>query len=341
MKQKASVGLFTCLLTLTVSACHLVLSELPQRTPASHDVSTISDTAATIATRDGTGSLQILDTDGFSVCGPIKEAEDAIQSSEIKGLIKTRSLSEMIELATASARDLPGIVKLEPERDLNATDVITGHCSATRIGPNWFITAAHCISEGYDRITLKVGSEQLSSSDIRRVQADYAVCHGSFKGNLTGFANDLALVHVSDDTAAQLQDVPVIRWGETSRPFSKSSFHSARVGGWGLIEYGGDLADFLQKEELSIRDIRPDTIRLSSRMGRGPCIGDSGGPLMVEDDGRPVMMGVLSTLGASRNGGICTGEYVASYINLESQKDWIRTTMATCEVDATLCRRAQ
>lgn len=339
MSPKTSVGLFACLLTLTVSACGLVLSELPQRTPAKHAISTKADTAATLATRDDASLPSDDVSDTFSICGPNSSPPEDVASSQIKDLIKTGYIDSMFQLATASARDLPGIVKLEPERDLNATDVITGHCSATRIEPNWFITAAHCVAEDYDRIILKVGSEQLSSHDIRRVEADYAVCHGSFRGNITDYANDLALVHVSDDKLPELRDVPVISWGATSMPFQKSSFDVARVGGWGLMSSGGELADFLQKEELTIRDIRPDTIRLMSRMGRGPCIGDSGGPLMVEDNGHPVMMGVLSTLGVSRNGTICSGDYLASYINLETQKDWIMTTMATCEVNAALCRR--
>lgn len=339
MTSRTSVGLFSSLLVIAASVCGLALSENPSSAPHRPSLAAQADTAATLTSLNSSTPDSNLMTDGLLICGPKDQPNDIALKADLRSLLAKNSLSEAFPLTDAPARDLPGIVKLEPERDVNAMGVVTGHCSATRIAPNWFLTAAHCIAEGYDRIVLKVGSEQLSSDQIRRVQADFAVCHGNFTGTSTQFANDVALVHISDETASGLEDVPVIAWGKTRTPFSISGFRSARVGGWGLLEHGGEFADFLQKEELSIRDIRPDNIHLISRQGSGPCIGDSGGPLIVEDDGRPVMMGVLSTLGRSRTGSICAGEYLASYINLETQRDWIRTTMAACDIDAALCRR--
>ncbi len=236
-------------------------------------------------------------------------------------------------------RDLPGIVKLEPEYDLSPNEVAKGHCSATRIARNWFVTAAHCVASGYDRIVLKTGNENLTANNIRTVAVDYAMCHSGFRGETTQqYENDLSLLHISNDNLFALTDVPVVKWGVTSQPFSTVKFRSARVGGWGLKTYGGELNDHLQKMELDILHIDRRVIRLSSRAGRGPCVGDSGGPLIVSDEGRPVLMGVLSTISSNRYGEMCAGNYVSNYTNLTAYRSWAFNTMAVCEASDARCR---
>lgn len=236
------------------------------------------------------------------------------------------------------ARDLPGIVKLEPEHDIALTEVAKGHCSATRIADDWFLTAAHCVSSGYDRIVLKVGSESLYSDDIRSVPVDYAVCHAGFRGQNTRYENDISLLHIADENLPSLSDVPVIDWGSTSRPFDKISYRTARVGGWGLKTYKGDLNDHLQKMELDIVTIDPKQISLASNAGRGPCVGDSGGPLIIDDDGKPVLMGVLSTISSNRFGEMCAGRYVSNYTNLTAYRSWVFNIMAVCTEQEDDCR---
>ena len=280
----------------------------------------------------------------FTPCGPSKAPTAHLKAmglQEVTHFISQRRQAEPpTPSVTRSARDLPGIVKLEPEHDEAELSVSKGHCSASRIADNWLVTAAHCVAEDYDRIFLKVGSDTLSSPDIRKVPVDLAICHGDYTAHSSGYRNDVALLHVSDDELLTLDSVPVISWGQTTQPFTTSTFLTARVGGWGLINVeAGELADHLQKMELDVFDIKPGLIRLSSRPGRGPCIGDSGGPLIVEDAGRPVLMGVLSTLSANPQGRICEGAYNASYTNLEGYRSWIETSITACEQNSILCQR--
>lgn len=235
------------------------------------------------------------------------------------------------------ARDLPGIVKLEPETDTLPDQVAKGHCAATRIADSWFITAAHCVSERYDRINLKVGSEQLSSELIRTVPVEYAICHSQFGRGDAPFENDIALLRVADRDLADISSVPIVPWGVTNAPFSTIRYGKARVGGWGMLKYGGRLADHLQKMELDIFSIDSHFIRLESSLGRGPCIGDSGGPLVIDDAGKPVLMGVLSTIATNRDGEMCTGDYISTYINLAGYRDWADQMIMACAADNKTC----
>ncbi|MAK62944.1 MAG: hypothetical protein CMK09_18400 [Ponticaulis sp.] len=337
LKKKLQFGfLGIALAGLTVGTLSLLVK--PNAIPAQFSFFDAYDQVASLtASRD---RLFAMGSDGntFFRCGPASASPNHANSPAAT-FSSSQPITTLTDLSPRPASDLPGIVKLEPERDISETEVATGHCSATRINKNWFVTAAHCITNDYDRLVLKAGSEQLSSASTHRIEADYAVCHGEFKGTRTGFANDLALIHVNNADLPNLSDVPIVSWGQTHSHFSSQTYSSARVGGWGLIEFGGELADFLVKEELDVHEIRADRIRLTSRYGRGPCIGDSGGPLMIEDDGKPVMMGVLSTLGANPDGRICTGSYLANYTNLSAHRDWILATIADCETNSAFCRR--
>lgn len=336
MKTKLHLGVLSIALTGMIAGLP-PLAKTSQTIPAQLPLAMSYDqTASFAASRDGRFFIGSRNNH-VSQCGPEQPPHNPFLSANMPSLIASSSLQT--EVTSLPAASLPGIVKLETEEDLKDAEVTTGHCSATRIGRNWFVTAAHCISKGYDRLVMKAGSEQLSSLETQRIEADYAVCHGDFRGTSTGFANDLALIHVNEAALPALADVPVVAWGETSTPFSSDTYSSARVGGWGLIEFGGELSDFLVKEELDVTEIRHDRIRLASRFGGGPCIGDSGGPLMIDDEGRPVVMGVLSTLGANPEGRICSGDYLANYTNLSAHRDWIFATISDCEIDSARCRR--
>lgn len=271
--------------------------------------------------------------DDVRLCSRLAPATPAI---EMQG--RKRPFAGSVYRET-NARDLPGIVKLEPEKDLPGFEMSKGHCSATRIATNWFVTAAHCVSNGYDRINLKTGSDVLSSTDVLTVPVDFALCHTGFTGRNSFFDNDLSLLYVSDNHLMALSSVPVVSWGVTRVPFSTVRFREARVGGWGLTSFGGELSDQLQKMSLDIMYINDRTIRLMSRAGRGPCIGDSGGPLIVEDDGKPVLMGVLSTISANTDGEMCAGSYLSNYTNLSGYQSWVLNTMLTCNADTEVCRK--
>ena len=272
---------------------------------------------------------------GVSLCGNNagpSSINDAIYADRWANTAPEEGLAR-----TQRIGDLPGIVKLEPEHDLSLAEVSRGHCSATRIAENWFISAAHCVATGYDRIILKAGHKSLSSDEIKIVPVETAVCHADFEENANQFQNDLALLHIANEHLPALDGVPVVSWGTPRQTFNKKNYSSARTGGWGLMTYGGELNDFLQSVELDIFSIDKTTIRVSSRAGRGPCVGDSGGPLFVNDAGTPVLMGVLSTISSNRAGDMCQGNYLSNYMNLNSFQSWARSTMAVCDANKALC----
>ena len=239
---------------------------------------------------------------------------------------------------TVLRADFPGIVKLEPKRVLGDGLTSSGHCGATRITNNWFVTAAHCLDESYDDIVLKVGFEILDKPITREIKADATVCHAAYGGSSGGYANDIALIHVDNETAAGLEDVPTARLVAAGASMTPLNTPKAKLAGWGMTAPGGALSNTLLGTEVSVSSVGPALIKVDSVEGRGPCIGDSGGPLFVTGaQGSPVLTGVLSGVEQESGAQACEGDYTARYTNLQGYLNWMQSVITTCDASAGLC----
>ncbi|MEL7482349.1 MAG: trypsin-like serine protease, partial [Pseudomonadota bacterium] len=224
-------------------------------------------------------------------CAPA--TEDTMTLAEATG---ARPAEAGFEVQTVSgtpvlASAFPGIVKMEPKRELPSGGVSSGHCSATRISQNWFVTAAHCLDSTYDEVQLIATDSDLRNPFATRLQATASICHAAYGGASGQYMNDIALVRISDAAAADLTDVPIARFGDTQAPFNQANYPTVRMAGWGLTGFNGSLSNTLLSAELDVSAAGPAAITISSREAAGPCIGDSGGPLQVIDrDGEPTVI---------------------------------------------------
>lgn len=248
--------------------------------------------------------------------------------------------AEAVNALAATLGAFPGIVKIEPRRAEPTGMIASGHCGAVRIARNWFVTAAHCIDEPFDEIRLIGEAANLRSAEAKRVSAEYAVCHAGYQGTDNGYANDIALVHLTEEQVAGLSNVPVARFGATSRPLAPANYPTGEMAGWGLTRFDGQLSNDLLTTRLKITHAGPGAITVASNNGAGPCIGDSGGPLYVtEADGSKTVVGILSVVEQNRTTGhFCEGEYNGRYTNLQGYGDWITSVMALCEGEPGACR---
>lgn len=248
--------------------------------------------------------------------------------------------TEAVNALAGSLNAFPGIVKLEPRRTETSGAIASGHCGATRIGQNWFVTAAHCIDQPYEELRLIGGAENLRSPLARVTNATLAICHGGYQGTANGYANDVAVIRLTDDQVAAIGDVPVARFGPTVKPLAPSNYPTAEMAGWGITQFGGHLSNDLLTTPLRITATGPAAIIVASANGAGPCIGDSGGPLYVtETDGSKTVVGVLSVVEQNRETGqFCAGDYNGRYTNLQGFSDWITSVINACETDLESCR---
>jgi len=248
--------------------------------------------------------------------------------------------AEAVNALAASLINFPGIVKLEPVKPAEDGMVTTGHCSAVRIADHWLVTAAHCVDQPYEALRIIGTAENLRSPLAHTTEGEFAVCHGGYAGTANGYANDLALIRLSDEEVAALGDVPVAHFGNTSKPLAPANYPTGDMAGWGLTHFGGKLSNDLLSAKIRITGTGPSTIYVASQGGAGPCVGDSGGPLYVtEEDGTRTAVGVLSVVEQNRETGqFCAGDYNGRYTNLQGYSAWMGEVMALCDADEAACQ---
>ena len=278
-----------------------------------------------------------------AICGlPMQPPEDSMTLAEVTGA--EPAATEMIGTATingtmASLYDFPGLVKMEPRAIMPNGDVVSGHCSATRIDENWFVTAAHCLDADFDEVSLIFGSETLSSPLAQTVEASASICHAAYGGAGYNYMNDIALVRVEDEDLPALSRVPIVPFEATEKKLVPLNYSEASMAGWGLTSFRGALSDTLLSASLAITGTGPALINVSSQEGAGPCIGDSGGPLFVdEEDGTRRLVGILSVVEQNlETETFCEGDYGARYTNLAGYHTWLTEVVTACESNSGLC----
>ena len=276
-------------------------------------------------------------------CGLPADAPPTPTVGAVAGATQTEDAAvgaEAVNALAASLANFPGIVKLEPVKPAEGGMIATGHCGAVRIADHWLATAAHCVDEPFDQLRIIGTAENLRSPLAHTTEGELAICHGGYAGTANGYANDLALIRLSDEEVAALGDVPVARYGATDKPLAPANYPIGDMAGWGLTHFGGKLSNSLLSASIRITGTGPATIYVASQAGAGPCVGDSGGPLYVtEADGSKTAIGILSVVEQNRETGqFCAGDYNGRYTNLQGYTGWLSDVMALCDSDEVACR---
>merc|ERR1712037_894215 len=227
-----------------------------------------------------------------------------------------------------------------------------GHCfmcGGTILNKRYVVTAAHCLYAGKDLMTLKGGSQfrvMLGEHDHCKATSSFVLAsavhkHPKFDISSASVDNDIAILKLSKDLTFSDKIKPVCLPTSATKDYSGKA---STVSGWGGTKAYTPLKPVDQPRQCALKEAILNVLKPSDKKcsdfigdpssttqlcawakGKDACQGDSGGPLTVAENGKYVLLGVVSF------GSGCATEHPGVYARVQGFLPWIKNIIADGE----------
>merc|ERR1712210_230439 len=227
-----------------------------------------------------------------------------------------------------------------------------GHCfmcGGTILNKRYVVTAAHCLYAGKDLMTIKGGSQfrvMLGEHDHCKATSSFVLAsavhkHPKFDISSASVDNDIAILKLSKDLTFSDKIKPVCLPTSATKDYSGKA---STVSGWGGTKAYTPLNPVDQPRQCALKEAILNVLKPSDKKcsdfigdsssttqlcawakGKDACQGDSGGPLTVAENGKYVLLGVVSF------GSGCATEHPGVYARVQGFLPWIKNIIADGE----------
>merc|ERR1712192_223227 len=306
-----------------------------------------------ILSRNASGSEP--EYDGFDLSGSGSEAED-FANLTMSRAEEERAINTCNCAPVSSSDRIVGGKEVNPKYKLPYQVLVSPctsqgclMCGGTILNKRYVVTAAHCLYAGNDQMTLKGGATfrvMLGEHDHCKATSSFVLAsavhkHPKFDMNNPSGDNDIAILKLSKDLTFSDKIKPVCLPTSATKDYSGKA---STVSGWGGTKAYEPLKPVDQPRQCALKEAIVEILKTSSTKctnfigdsssttmlcawakGKDACQGDSGGPLTVAENGKYVLLGVVSY------GSGCATEHPGVYARVQGLLPWMKKIIADGE----------